>query len=209
MPAPAELLELYLHLARASEEQRKPLQRDKFLVLAGGAALEANFPRVAEECRRRLLADNPNHILRNFSTMREAFESEDIVHYANQLLRYYPFEKAEYLLEKYRAGGYSSGHGYGSIVESKTSDSALRSGSRELSASSGGAQADFVNDLADFDLEALGSLDEYGDDRWPELHETGRPTARNIPVRTAAVVALVAFALGGLLGAAIVAACNL
>lgn len=182
---------MYLHLARASEEQRKPLQRDKFLVLAGGAALEANFPRVAEECRQRLLADNPNHILRNFATMREAFESEDIVHYANQLLRTYPFEKAEYLLEKYRASGYSSGHGYGSLgsrSDAMPGDAARRSGAQHSTGKAGYSTSDSVNDLADFDLaeiESLGALDSYGLDDWPDPYGRAHGAGlRKVSLRT-------------------------
>lgn len=116
MPAPAALLDLYLHLARASEEQSRVLQRDKFLVLAAGTALEAGFPKIAEDCRNKILAHNPNHILRGFSSMRDAAASEDIRQYSSQLLRIYPFEKAEYLLHKFRASGYRGNHGYAELT---------------------------------------------------------------------------------------------
>lgn len=116
MPAPKVLLDLYLHLARASEEQNRVLQRDKFLVLAAGIALQAGYPSIAEDCRRRVLEQNPNHLLRNYATMREALASDDIRHYSHQLSRIYPFEKAEYLLDKYRASGYSGRHGYDVLV---------------------------------------------------------------------------------------------
>lgn len=112
MPAPEALLDLYLHLALASEEQSRPLQRDKFLVLAAGLAHESGFPVIAEECRQRILASNPSHLFKSFSTTSEAFESDEVRHYANQLLRTYPFEKAEFLLVKARSGGYAGDHGH-------------------------------------------------------------------------------------------------
>lgn len=117
MPAPRELVDLYLHLARASEEQRRPLQRDKFLVLAASVATGAGSTEVAEECRSRILHSNPNHMLKSFGTMAEALSCEDVRHYSQQLLRLYPFEKAEYLLHKFLAGGYSGRHGYTEMIE--------------------------------------------------------------------------------------------
>lgn len=117
MPRPRTLLDLYLHLAKASEEQGRPLQQDKFLVLAASVAQKANWGRVAEECRRRVLKHNPNHILKRFPSMAEALESEDIRQYVRQLMRIYPFEKAEYLLDKFRASGYSGSHGYSLTIK--------------------------------------------------------------------------------------------
>jgi hypothetical protein len=113
MPAPRELVELYVHLASASEEQRRPLQRDKFLVLAASIAQGAGSIDVAEEFRYRILQNNPNHMLKAYGSMAEAMGSDDVRHYTHQLLRLYPFEKAEYLLHKFLAGGYSGRHGYG------------------------------------------------------------------------------------------------
>lgn len=118
MPSPEAMLDLYLHLACASEAQSKPLQRDKFLVLAAGVAHDAGFARIAEDCRNRIVAKNPNHILRNYGSMREALGSDDVRHYTHQLMRVYPFEKAEYLLHKFRASGYTGDHGYGEIMAS-------------------------------------------------------------------------------------------
>lgn len=118
MPAPRELVDLYLHLARASEEQRRLLQSNKFLVLAARIACQAGATQIAEECRRRILAHNPNHLLKSFASMAEALRSEDVCQYTHQLTRLYPFEKAEYLLHKFRAGGYSGDHGYGQLVAS-------------------------------------------------------------------------------------------
>jgi hypothetical protein len=112
MPAPEALLDLYLNLADASEEQGKPLQRDKFLVLAAGAAQGAGFLQIAEDCRCRILKNNPNHLLREFASMAEAVRSEDLRGVTAQLLRAFPFEKAEYLLSKFRDGGFQHRHKY-------------------------------------------------------------------------------------------------
>jgi hypothetical protein len=106
MPATEALLDLYLNLADASEEQGKPLQRDKFLVLAAGAAQGGGFLQIAEDCRTRILQHNPNHLLREFASMAEAVRSEDLRGVTVQLQRAYPFEKAEYLLAKFRDGGF-------------------------------------------------------------------------------------------------------
>ena len=114
MPTPEKLLELYLHLARASE-RRQRAQSDKFLVLAAGMALRAGFLDIAEDCRRRVLERNPTHLLGRYANMRDAARSDEVRLHARQLSRIYPFEKAEYLLDKYRAGGYAGGHGYAQL----------------------------------------------------------------------------------------------
>lgn len=116
MPAPRVLLDLYLNLAQASEEQHRPLQRDKFLVLAAGIAQQAGMVAIAEDCRRRILRHNPTHILKAYPSMVEAMRSEDVRQYARQLLRVYPFEKAEYLLHKFRASGLVCRHAFGELL---------------------------------------------------------------------------------------------
>ncbi len=47
MPETCDELALYLHLARASEVRRRPLVRDKLLMLAGKTALEMRLEPVA------------------------------------------------------------------------------------------------------------------------------------------------------------------
>ncbi|QDU64473.1 hypothetical protein Pan216_53630 [Planctomycetes bacterium Pan216] len=101
MPAPEELLDLYLRLADAAQEQQQPLQRNKFLVLAADAAGRAGLLAVAEDCRTKILAHNPKHILRQYPSMGEALASKDVRLYTRQLHRLFPFEKAEYLLSKF------------------------------------------------------------------------------------------------------------
>lgn len=112
-PTPERMLDLYLHLARIAESQRRPTQRDQFLALAAGIAYKAGFPNYAEHCRTRLLLHNPDHMYKNFRSMKYALRAEDVRQYLRQLLRIYPVEKADYLLDKFRAAGYVGDHGYG------------------------------------------------------------------------------------------------
>jgi hypothetical protein len=111
-PSAAVMLDLYLHLARASEQQDRPLQRDKFLVVASALAVRAGYPKISDDCRKRILSHNPNHMLKAYPSMREALKSDDVRQYATQLVRIYPYEKAEYLLQKFRAAGYNGSHGF-------------------------------------------------------------------------------------------------
>lgn len=115
MPAPESMLDLYLHLASAADAEARPIQRDKFLILAAGIAQTVGYAGIAEDCRLRVLENNPNHLLRQFATVREALRSSEVRYYIRQLLRLYPFEKAEFLLMKYRDGGYQGHHGYDSL----------------------------------------------------------------------------------------------
>lgn len=112
MPAPETMLDLYLHLACASDAEGRPMQRDKFLILAAEIAQGAGYGGIAEQCRNRVLEHNPNHMLKYFSSMREALGSDEIRNYTRQLFRLYPFERAEHLLSNYRASGYSGHHGF-------------------------------------------------------------------------------------------------
>lgn len=115
MPAPESMLDLYLHLASAADADARPIQRDKFLILAAGIAQTVGYAGIAEDCRLRVIENNPNHLLRQFATVREALRSSEVRYYIRQLLRLYPFEKAEFLLMKYRDGGYQGHHGYDSL----------------------------------------------------------------------------------------------
>jgi hypothetical protein len=98
MPATSDELALYLHLARASERRRRPLVRDKLLVLAGKTAVEMHLGAVAEHCRAKILAHNPGHILRNFSTMAEALADDGFRVFYKRLAQAYPRERAEHML---------------------------------------------------------------------------------------------------------------
>src|SRR5262249_46286182 len=62
------------HYARYGESR----QRDNCLVLAADAALSAGSPEEAERLRRRLLLTNPHHLLRPYSSMVEAMQTQDV-----------------------------------------------------------------------------------------------------------------------------------
>lgn len=116
MATPVALLDIYLNLAGAADEEGKPLQRDKFLVLSAAVAEEGGFAKIANECRLRVLASNPSHLLSHYRDMHAALASADFGDYLKQLARAFPFEKAEYLLEQQRAAGYVGEHGHREIA---------------------------------------------------------------------------------------------
>lgn len=98
MSRPIDLLGLYLHLARASEQRLRPLVRDKLLLLAGMIAARMELFHVAALCRQRILEHNPGHMVRRWPTFGAALEDEDFLHLLKQAQRRYPLEKAERML---------------------------------------------------------------------------------------------------------------
>jgi hypothetical protein len=98
MSRPVDLLGLYLHLARASEQRRRPLVRDKLLLLAGVIAARMELPHIAALCRQRILEHNPGHMVRRWPTLGDALEDDDFLHLLRQAQRRYPLEKAERML---------------------------------------------------------------------------------------------------------------
>ncbi len=96
---PYDRLGLYLHLARAAESRRRPLIRDQFLILAGTCASRLSLPTVAAACRRRVLDHNPRHLVGRWESFRDALGQTDFRQFLGQLLRTYPLEKAEHMLE--------------------------------------------------------------------------------------------------------------
>ena len=98
MAETGELLGIYLHLARASEARKRPLVRDKLLVLAGAIAAERGLRPLAAYCRLRVLASNRNHLVGRYPTLAEALEDERFRHYLARLRTHYSRERAEYML---------------------------------------------------------------------------------------------------------------
>ena len=98
MSPSADLLGVYLHLARASDQRRRPMVRDRLLVLAGALAAEMDLASVAAYCRHQVLQHNPRHLVRRWETLAAALDDEDFHCHRNQLLRRYPREKAEQML---------------------------------------------------------------------------------------------------------------
>ncbi len=93
-----EVLGLYLHLARASEQRQRWLVRDKMLVLAGVTAAEMELPTVAAFCRAKILQHNTGHVVGHFNTLEDALEDEDFHVYLVRLRSRYPRERAEHIL---------------------------------------------------------------------------------------------------------------
>lgn len=112
-PSPEAAVDVFLHLANASSDERQYLQEGKFLMLAAYAAQHAGYSEIADRCRTKVLEQNPNHMLKSFPTMAQAVAAEHIIEYAEQLRKIYPLEKAEYLLAKFQAAGYRGQHEFG------------------------------------------------------------------------------------------------
>jgi len=91
-------LGIYLHLARASELRRRPMVRDRLLVICAGIASEIGLAPIAAFCRHKILQHNASHLLRRWPTLEEAMEEESFLTYFRQILRRYPLEKAEQML---------------------------------------------------------------------------------------------------------------
>ena len=88
----------YLRLAVISHERNQGLQRNKFLVLGGMAALQAGRTIVAERCRQVVLGFNPAYILKRWPNLKTAFAAEEFQTYYKQLLKFCSYERAEHLL---------------------------------------------------------------------------------------------------------------
>jgi hypothetical protein len=98
MAETGELLGIYLHLARASEARRRPLVRDKLLVLAGAVAAERGMAPLAAYCRQKVLASNRGHLVGHHPTLAAALEDERFQRYLARLRKHYSRERAEYML---------------------------------------------------------------------------------------------------------------
>jgi hypothetical protein len=98
MAETGELLGIYLHLARASEARRRPLVRDKLLVLAGTVAAERGMVPLAAYCRQKVLASNRGHLVGHHPTLAAALEDERFQRYLVRLRTHYSRERAEYML---------------------------------------------------------------------------------------------------------------
>lgn len=125
-PSPEAVIDLYLHLATASNQQRQQHQETKFLVLAACAAQDSGYTDIADDCMAKVLAQNASHMLKNYRTMAEAVQSDSVAEYVVQLRKIYPPEKAEYLLGKYRASGYRGQHEFGEQLGMDDSASQVR-----------------------------------------------------------------------------------
>jgi hypothetical protein len=98
-----ETLRVYKDLADHYERQGQPAMRDRFLVLAADAAMEAGSAAEAERLRQRLLQANPHHLLKPYKSFAEAIGAPDVQTYVRDLRLNYPLETAENLLRSLRA----------------------------------------------------------------------------------------------------------
>ena len=94
-----QILGMYLHLASASEKRQRHMVRDKLLVLAGSCAMEMELPLVPAGCRRKILSNNPGHLLKKYSNFQQALADSAFQTYQKHLERDFPLEKAEYMLQ--------------------------------------------------------------------------------------------------------------
>jgi hypothetical protein len=95
-------VDLYRQLAEEHQRLNHPQERDRFLLLAADAALTAGQGDEAERLRKALLAQNPHHLLKPYSSLAEALKSSDIQAYIQQLRKSYPRERAAALLQELR-----------------------------------------------------------------------------------------------------------
>lgn len=90
---------VYSRLAELSQSRGQLLPRDRFLLIAGAAALRAGYPAVATRCRELILEHNPAHLAGRFTSLAEAMADGDFQALLLRTERNCPFEKAEHLLE--------------------------------------------------------------------------------------------------------------
>ena len=91
-------LGVYLHLAQASLRRRRPLVRDRMLLLAGVTAANMRLESLAAYCRHAILQHNPQHLVKRWPSLPEALVDDEFLAFLRQVRRKYPPEKAERLL---------------------------------------------------------------------------------------------------------------
>lgn len=92
------VLGLFLHLARASEQRNRPWVRDKFLVLAAVTASQDGLEQIAAFCRRKILSNNPGHLVGHHESIADALDDERFQGFVIQLRKRYSRERAEHML---------------------------------------------------------------------------------------------------------------
>ena len=92
-------LGVFLHLAQASLRRRRPLVRDRMLLLAGATAANLQLNKLAHYCRQEILRHNPRHLVGRWPTFAEALIDQEFLTFIVSLRRRYPVERAERLLD--------------------------------------------------------------------------------------------------------------
>lgn len=93
-----EHLNVYRELADRYEQLGQASMRDRFLLLAADAALQASLPDEAERLRQRLLRQSRHHMLRPYHSFAEAMTAVDVQTYLHDLRVNYPLDLALQLL---------------------------------------------------------------------------------------------------------------
>jgi len=187
MPAPRALLDLYLNLAKVSEDQHRPQHRERFLALAASAATEAGDLPAAEACRSMIVDANPMHTFRRFPSAQEALGAVEVAEYIVSLRRLYPFEKAEFLLQKYTQGVQEA------TVDDRTNEEPPAPAAKTKRRRS------------PVKLASMGRLERRAQEEFrPNLEWIAalqRPPAGLVPLRVCMVLAAVGFAVGFVIAA--------
>jgi hypothetical protein len=98
MDSASERLGVYRELADTYDRLSQASMRDRFMILAADAALEAGQPVEAEALRQRLLQASRYHMLRPYNSFAEAIQAPDVQTYLRDLRANYPLEVARQLL---------------------------------------------------------------------------------------------------------------
>ncbi|MBY0589501.1 hypothetical protein K2X85_20185 [bacterium] len=109
-PSAASRADLYLQLATAAGREGQLAAEPRFLLLASFWAHRAGLVDVANGCRERIVALQPDHVLRRFPSIADALSHDEFATYVHELGEAYPTSKGEYLLERYRTAGYGGDH---------------------------------------------------------------------------------------------------
>src|SRR5436305_1530437 len=94
-----DALSLYRELAERYDQLGQLSMRDRFLMLAADAALQAGRPDEAERLRQRLLQQSRHHMLRPYHSFTEAASAPDVQTYLADLRVNYPPDLAAQLLD--------------------------------------------------------------------------------------------------------------
>src|SRR5262245_23132322 len=97
-------LALYRELAERYDRLGQLAMRDRFLMLAADAALQAGQAAEAERLRLRLLQQNRHHMLRPYGSFEEALAAPDVLTYLRDLKANYPPDLAVQLLDTLQSG---------------------------------------------------------------------------------------------------------
>lgn len=88
----------FIKLAGVAQSKSQLSQRDKFLLLAAAAAVEAEYDAVADRCCQLLLDHNPAHMIRRFESVAHALADPEYLSFQRQLNKFCSYERAEHYL---------------------------------------------------------------------------------------------------------------